>query len=863
MVNKFVGRSADLDRIWATLQPKVSKLRKVLILYGTGGMGKTQLAIHFARLYKGKFTAVFWINGQDEKILIRSLASIITQLHNESENVFASYIPENEEELRRAARQVLNWLSHENNSNWLLIYDNVDQYLPCNGDNQEVGGYDIRKYFPSADHGSIIITTRSQRLIEIGTSSYLLGPLPISERLDLLVTCSDYSTQQFIPPGTDEAMRELADRLDGFPLAIVLAGSFIRRTGISFQKYLCLYNQEWPYLQAAAESQSEYSHGNILAAWAVSYNQIKDTSPLASQLLYLLSFFHNNDIWFELIQNGKRTENLPAWFSEIVSNEIVFLRTIGVLISFSLVQRRLDMAGYYIHPVVQDWCQHALPKMDVSLEKTTKANRIVSAVAVAHSITSSSEKDYWIQQQRLLPHIRYILSNLDVSGYSLTQISLLDSVHLIGNLYRDQGIAQEAERMYQLALEGRERTVGLNDPSTLETINSLGVVYTDQDKLQEAETMLQRALWGYEKTLGPDHVSTLKATSNLGLLYGKQGKLQEAEKMHLRALFGKERILGLDHISTLDTVGNLGNVYFDQGRMPEAEKSYERALRGYEKALGANHTSTLLAVNNLGGIYRNQGRLKEAEMMYQRALSGHEKTLGTNHTSTFMAANNLGNVYSDQGKVPEAEMSYQRALRGYRKALGPDHTSTLSVLNNLESLYRNQGQLKKVEERDLEGLKDYEKEKEHGSEICQIGRYMLRSRNRDKKALPQQIPHSQASIIHSKSSKKNSAKDIKRIRNEKGKGKKVTERKQSQKTRKRRDVSDSSSFTTHKQGETGQTQPHTWRRGLPGHIKGEWSCINCNALVVSEESYRQRGFTLANSEKWSQFRLCHHCSGWG
>ncbi|KUL85553.1 hypothetical protein ZTR_08029 [Talaromyces verruculosus] len=799
ITNRFVGRSADLNQLWVVLQPNVSNSRRVLVLHGTAGVGKTQLAIHFARLHKGDFAAIFWINGQDENTLIRSLADITTRLQDKSENVIASPVTENEEELRRAAQQALNWLSQENNSNWLLIYDNVDQYLPYNNEYKERGGYDIQNYFPSADHGSIIITTRLQRLIEVGTSSYLLSPLSISEGLDLLRTCSDYGTQCYIPTGADGDIQELASRLDGLPLAIVLAGSFIGRTGISFRRYLYLYNREWPSLQAAAEPQREYSHGSMLTAWTLSYHEIKNISPLASKLLYLLSFFHNNEIWFELIQKGNRTENLPGWFSELVSNEILFLKTIGILLDFSLVQqqRRLDTTIYSIHPVVQDWCQYALPKIDLNLERTTRTNCIISVVAAAHSILSAPRKNYWIQQQRIMPHVSYVMSKLDVSSYDHKQVSLVDSFHLIGNLYWDQGRVQEAEMMYQRAVVGKERLLGLNDPSTLETINCLGVVYTHQDKLQEAEKMLQRALIGYKKALGPDHVSALKVTTNLGLLYGKQGKLQEAEKMHLETLTEKEKILGPDDISTLDTVGNLGNVYLDQRKMSEAEQAYQRALRGYEKALGPDHTSTLLAINNLGGVYRSQGELKKAEKMYQRALSGYEKTLGANHTFTFMVANNLGNVYSDQGKMSEAERAYQRALRGYEKALGPDHTSTKLSVKNLRSLYRNQGQPNEAEEICQETLMVYEKEKEHVPETSEIGRYMLRSRNLDNKPHPQRIAQFPPSIIPSKSSRDSSRK-----------GKKESERKQKQKTKERRDVLNTSSSSTQKQRKVKQALPY-------------------------------------------------------
>ncbi|KAF2258627.1 hypothetical protein CC78DRAFT_586912 [Lojkania enalia] len=86
---------------------------------------------------------------------------------------------------------------------------------------------------------------------------------------------------------------------------------------------------------------------------------------------------------------------------------------------------------------------------------------------------------------------------------------ILSTVNNLGLLYADQGKLAEAEKMYQRALEGKEK-----------------------GKLVEAEKMYQRALEGYKKAWGPNYTSTLSTVNNLGLLYADQGKLAEAEKMY-------------------------------------------------------------------------------------------------------------------------------------------------------------------------------------------------------------------------------------------------------------------------------------------------------------------------------------------
>ena len=53
---------------------------------------------------------------------------------------------------------------------------------------------------------------------------------------------------------------------------------------------------------------------------------------------------------------------------------------------------------------------------------------------------------------------------------------------------------------------------------TLDMVDNLDLLYAKQGKLDEAEKMYQRALQGREKAWGPDHTSTLSTVNNLGLL---------------------------------------------------------------------------------------------------------------------------------------------------------------------------------------------------------------------------------------------------------------------------------------------------------------------------------------------------------
>jgi tetratricopeptide (TPR) repeat protein len=115
------------------------------------------------------------------------------------------------------------------------------------------------------------------------------------------------------------------------------------------------------------------------------------------------------------------------------------------------------------------------------------------------------------------------------------------------------------------------RALSVDHTSTLDTVNNLGNLYRDQGNLDEAEKMYQRALQGREKVLGADHTSTLNTVNNLGLLYADQGKLNEAEKMYQRALQCYENVLGANfetYLPALNTTWNLASLCERQADLP-------------------------------------------------------------------------------------------------------------------------------------------------------------------------------------------------------------------------------------------------------------------------------------------------------
>ena len=160
-INYFVGRLKNLSSIESALFP-ITGERKTVVLYGLGGIGKSQLAIEYAKQHRNDYTAVFWLNAKTEDTLKQSIVAGAQRLPEQYIDQELLHGPRNEVALDTIVSGMKRWLDIQGNHRWLLIYDNVDN--PKIPDNKRANAYDILSWFPQAHQGSILVTTRWKNL---------------------------------------------------------------------------------------------------------------------------------------------------------------------------------------------------------------------------------------------------------------------------------------------------------------------------------------------------------------------------------------------------------------------------------------------------------------------------------------------------------------------------------------------------------------------------------------------------------------------------------------------------------------------------------------------------------------------------
>ncbi|KAL8980508.1 MAG: hypothetical protein Q9177_005861 [Variospora cf. flavescens] len=617
----FIGREDELARLHECLSPSTERQNMVAVS-GLGGIGKTQLSLHFARQHHQRYSAVIWLNASSEVALKAAYMSLAQRIrrHNEQREAGQSEVIEQLKE-EQAVHLVRQWLSQAENKTWLFIFDNYDD--PRLPGVRSSTGYDIRTFFPYSTQGSILITTRSSRITF--AKSVRLNKLDnLNQSLALLTKRSGRRAHE------DVYAMKLAQRFDGLPLALATAGDYISHTADSFGEYLQMYEQSWTDLAENSDGLMEYDDRTLYSTWNLSLKQVAAQDPQAAKLFRLMGYLGNADLWYELFQKG--AGSAPDWFCEITRSKARFNKAMATLHGYSLIEA---MPGHYsLHTCVHDWVlEYLIGKIDIALFG-------LAIHCVARNVASDTMPEYWLVNSRLNHHALRIEHCYQREVFDWNVVDMGD-IFNFGYLNYSIGRLKEAEAMYMRALKGYEKAWGMEHSLTLGTVNNLGLLYVDQGKMAESEAMYMRALKGKEKAWGAEHISTLDTVNNLAILYQEQGKIAKAEAMYMRALNGCKTASDMEHISTLDTVHNLAILYENQGKMAEAEAMYMWALKGYEKAWGMEHSLTLGTVNNLAVLYSKQGKYAETEKMYRQALDGYTNARCSCHSNTRLITRNL------------------------------------------------------------------------------------------------------------------------------------------------------------------------------------------------------------------------------
>jgi tetratricopeptide (TPR) repeat protein len=582
---------------------------------------------------------------------------------------------------------VHDWLRDEKNGRWLLILDNADDasvLSPADdGSQRSNGSGHLSRYLPSSRHGSVLVTSRTNR-----------AAMQVVEDRDIIPIepMHDAAAHALLRKKLggiweeDGSIAKLATTLEYMPLALVQAAAYIRERAprCSVQQYsedyrqsdsrkTSMLNQEAGYLRRDVEASN-----SVLITWQISFDHIRNTRRSAADLLSLMSFFDRQGIQEALLRlSSTATESVLA-----VQTDDQFENDVLTLREYSFIAVTRDANTFEMHSLVQlatrTWLEY---KGQLIRWREQFISRLCAELP-------TGEHENWGKCQVLFPHARAALAQQPKSSESLKEWAQL--------LYKaawyawQRGRADEAEEMAMMSMKVRSRVLGEENAETLNSIGMVGIVRALAGKYKEAEAMHRKELAIRKKLQGHEHLDTLTSMSNLAIVLDNQGKYEEAEAMSRQTLVRMEKVLGPEHPDTLTSMDNLAKVLNSQGKYEEAEAMNRQTLARWEKVLGPEHPDTLTSMNNLAIVLDRQGKYEEAEAMHRKELAICKKVLGPEHPETLKSMNNLAGVLDRQGKYEEAEAMNRQALAQREKVLGSEHPSTLLSVYCLAHLLTHQ-----------------------------------------------------------------------------------------------------------------------------------------------------------------------------
>lgn len=653
-----VGRRADTERVVAALERGMGQFVSVT---GAGGVGKTTLALHVARLGRaqGRYPdGVFFVPLDGVKIPnlipVRIAAALGLEL-----TVTAD-----------ALEQVV---SHVRNLNALVVLDNFEHLL----ERSDVPG----RLVQGAAKVQVIVTSR-ERLGAAEEIVCQLSGLVVHSPGGQLVTDEDgdavswfvQAARRRVPDAefgeaSVAVIASLCRFLEGHPLAIQLAAQLT--------DFMPLEDIERRIRADVAVLDHTTSDGtgqlrSLRATWESSWAALKkaDHLPLSS-----LSAFRGGFTWEAVM--------------DVANVDISQLRT---WIDRSLVQvvgdHRLD-----IHPTLRPLL---LSKLRMKGEG--------EAVAARHS-------DYFLRSaEEYAPQLNGDLARSALGFFAAEHANLRAaweherSGAALLRFSRVLLIAQsrlgDIESRFSLLTRAREANESEgNEAAVAELTNGIADTLLQRGEIDAAHGELVSAL---ERPYGEAAASVRAETlSQLGGVHYLRREYEEALNRFEEARAIHERLR--DQGQSAAELANIGAVYYQQGNVREAVSIWGKALTGHRRAGDLERQA--LALNNLGAAYQLLGEFERAQVSLEKAKELNV-SLGDELGADVVSVN-LGAIAFQRGYYTVSRSTNVESLELHRRT--GNAAGVALALTNLAMLDERQGSLEAAQGTLLEALRLQEK----------------------------------------------------------------------------------------------------------------------------------------------------------
>ncbi|MGW2965119.1 tetratricopeptide repeat protein, partial [Streptomyces sp. NPDC001220] len=627
---------------------------------GLGGVGKTQLAAHYARAswQSGDLDVLVWITASSRSAVTSGYAQAAAEL-------LGSTAPQDP---HQAAAAFLAWLqpkAGQEAGRWLVVLDDVTDPADLNG-----------LWPPASPRGRTLVTTRRQdaalttgrRVIDVGVftpdeaHSYLIAAL--APRVE--------------PHGQ---LVRLADALGHLPLALSQAAAYITDTGLTAAEYRQLLADRTIRLRdAAPDSLPDSQVHTVAATWSLSIEHADLLRPagLSRPLLVLASLLDANGIPEAVLTSSSTRAYLaghqtfhaaadpPAEDQEPRPTRDV-LRALAALRRVSLIQHTpaTPETAVRVHQLTQRAVRDTLTSEQLSRAARAAADALLDAWPEVESDTALAQ---------------VLRANTMALNACAEEALHLPKVHTVlfraGRSLGEAGQVSGACAYFRDLITVLASRRGPDHPRTISARHQLANWQGEAGDTTGATNLLSDVLADRMRLLGADHADTFASRHDLARWRGNAGDAAGAATAFAELLPDVERVLGPDHPGAFTTRRNLA---WWQGIAENGIPSETTAglVADLARVLGADHPETLGTRHDLAHWQGEAGDAAGATTALTALLHDLIRVLGPNHPQTLTTRTELAHWRGEAGDAAGATTALTALLHDLIRVLGPNHPQTL------------------------------------------------------------------------------------------------------------------------------------------------------------------------------------------
>ena len=526
----------------------------------------------------------------------------------------------------------------------LIIFDNIES------------ASQLKEYLPDLQTQSHVIVT--SRFEQPGFSPI---PLDILDRTDskrLLIQEAGLA-----PKGDEEtsALSEIAGTFQGLPLALELAGAYIRHRGITWCQYRDLLRLSVRTALPGKFLKGSFTkHESDLYSTLVIDEGLFDDEPRLQELLDLLSWSGSAPMGESLLCHLMKVESI----AELTG-------ALGLGTSLRLLQL-VPGRGYALHRLVSE-VRRESRHLDSFGEWPSQICELIGDWFQERRQSFSALHEYEAEIDHLSAWQRH------AEIYAPKQACRLTWLQGYPPYFR--GRYQEAKSWVEKAKVTLDRSSTENLLLRAHLLNDLGCINNKLGNYKEAFALVTQSVENFYKIYGDiPHPDTALALNNAGCFAGSRvgATLETAQKYLDQSLNMRQAYFKKPDVTIAHSLVSLGGLYREFGEFDKSISHLNQAIELFVALFGDEYVEVARGYSSLADTHLKRNDIEAALMCSARAYKIWVATMGEMHPETAEHLIAMGVCHSRKSDFKKTLELAQKALWINRKLLGDTHPSTVN-----------------------------------------------------------------------------------------------------------------------------------------------------------------------------------------